>query len=46
MQQLIQLVEKEKLGSQLVTQHTLIIDEKQVSHGALFSLKQRVKPLK
>ncbi|WP_223582756.1 hypothetical protein [Sphingobacterium sp. GVS05A] len=46
MQQLIQLVEKEKLGSQLVTQHTLIIDDKQVSHGALFFVKTARKTFK
>ncbi len=46
MQQLIQLVEKEKLGSQLVTQHTLIIDDKQIIHGALFFVKTARKTFK
>ncbi|CAM3706397.1 hypothetical protein SPPR111872_15850 [Sphingobacterium prati] len=46
MQQLIQLVEKEKLSTQPVTQHTLIIDDKQVIHGALFFVKTARKTFK
>ncbi len=46
MQQLIQLIEKEKLGNQLVSQHTLIIDEKQTVHGALFLVKTVRKTFK
>jgi hypothetical protein len=46
MQQLLQLVEKEKLGKQPVTQHTLIIDDKQVIHGALFFVKTARKTFK
>ena len=46
MQQLLQLVEKEKLGTQLVTQHTLIIDDKHVIHGALFFVKTARKTFK
>lgn len=46
MQQLIQLVEKEKLGKEPVTQHTLIIDDKQVVHGALFYVKTARKSFK
>lgn len=46
MQQLIQLVEQEKLGKEPVTQHTLIIDDKQVVHGALFYVKTARKSFK
>lgn len=46
MQQLIQLIEKEKLGSQLAKQHTLIIDDKLVVHGALFIIKTARKTFK
>lgn len=46
MQQLIQLIEKEKLGNQPATQHTLIIDDKQVIHGALFLVKTARKTFK
>ncbi|MGJ1225618.1 hypothetical protein ACR78H_08770 [Sphingobacterium siyangense] len=46
MQQLIQLIEKEKLGNQLAKQYTLIIDDKQVVHGALFVIKTTKKTFK
>ena len=46
MQQLIQLIEKEKLGNQPAKQHTLIIDEKQMVHGALFMVKTARKTFK
>ncbi|MBB1642795.1 hypothetical protein A9970_02375 [Sphingobacterium sp. UME9] len=46
MQQLIQLIEKEKLGNRPATQHTLIIDDKQVIHGALFLVKTARKTFK
>ncbi|WP_346067196.1 hypothetical protein [Sphingobacterium siyangense] len=46
MQQLIQLIEKEKLGNQPATQYTLIIDDKQVVHGALFVIKTTKKTFK
>ncbi|WP_343558811.1 hypothetical protein [Sphingobacterium sp.] len=46
MQQLLQLIEKEKLGNQPVTQHTLVIDDKQVIHGALFFVKTARKTFK
>ena len=46
MQQLIQLIEKEKLGNQPATQHTLIIDDKQVIHGVLFLVKTARKTFK
>ncbi|MNJ95352.1 hypothetical protein D3C87_130630 [compost metagenome] len=46
MQQLIQLIEKEKLGNQLAKQYTLIIDDKQVVHGALFVIKTAKKTFK
>jgi len=46
MQQLIQLIEKEKLGNQPATQYTLIIDDKQVIHGALFLVKTARKTFK
>jgi molybdenum cofactor biosynthesis enzyme MoaA len=45
MQQLIQLIEKEKLGNQPAKQYTLIIDDKQVVHGALFVIKTTKKHL-
>lgn len=45
MQQLIQLIEKEKLGNQLA-KYTLIIDDKQVVHGALFVIKTTKKTFK
>ncbi|MDM1294018.1 hypothetical protein HX021_06880 [Sphingobacterium sp. N143] len=46
MQRLIQLIEKEKLGNQPITQHTLIIDDKQIVHGALFLVKTERKTFK
>ncbi|WP_159728621.1 hypothetical protein [Sphingobacterium sp. 18053] len=46
MQQLIQLIEKEKLGNRPATQHTLIIDDNQVIHGALFLVKTARKTFK
>ncbi|MGJ1437649.1 hypothetical protein [Sphingobacterium multivorum] len=46
MQQLIQLIEKEKLGNQPAKQYTLIIDDKQVVHGALFVIKTTKKTFK
>lgn len=46
MQQLIQLIEKEKIGNQQAKQHTLIIDDKQVVHGALFMIKTARKTFK
>lgn len=46
MQQLLQVIEKEKLGSQVAKQHTLIIDDKQIVHGALFIIKTARKTFK
>lgn len=46
MQQLIKLIEKERIGNQPFTQHTLIIDDKQVVHGALFLIKTTRKTFK
>ena len=46
MQQLIQLIEKEKLANQPATRYTLIIDDKQVIHGALFLVKTARKTFK
>jgi len=46
MQQLLQVIEKEKLGSQVAKQHTLIIDDKQIVHGALFMIKTARKTFK
>jgi len=46
MQQIIKLVQESKLGNEKVKKHTLLIDDKQQEHGALFFIDVKGKNYK